>query len=84
MKILKSDLDNAMSALNLATNNTIDFSYDKAYGGYRLVRENGSREVSPRLPKRGIYDWIWAYIYGIQDGRKIFISKLRSYEVLPE
>ena len=83
MRILKSDLDEALSALNKTTNNTQDFSYDKANGGWKLVRDSGAWQVSSRLTKREMYDWMWAYIYGIQDGQKIFIKGLRSYEVLP-
>jgi hypothetical protein len=74
VRIIKTDLDDAMSALNRDTNNTQDFSYDKAYGGYRLVREGGAWEVSPRLPKREMYDWMWAYINGIRDGQKILLN----------
>jgi hypothetical protein len=71
MRILKADLDNAMTALQRATSNTRDFAYDKAYGGYRLVRDCGAREVSPRLSRREMYMWMWAYINGIQDGQGI-------------
>ena len=60
-----------MSVLERTTNNTQDFAYDKANGGYRLVRENGAWEVSPRLSKREMYMWMCAYIDGIQDGQKI-------------
>ena len=70
MRILKSDLDDALSALDRTTGYTRDYSYDKAYGGYRLVREGGSRDISPRLSKQAMYDWVWAYIYGIEEGRK--------------
>ena len=83
MRILKSNLDDALSALNRATNNTRDYSYDKAYGGYRLVKENGSVEVSPRLPKRAMYDWVWAYIYGYQEAKpKTFeiAARIRNWE----
>jgi len=73
-RILKTDLDDALSALQRTTNYTQDFSYDKAYGGYKLVREKGAWEVSPRLSKRGIYDWVWAYTYGIQAGQKILLN----------
>ena len=73
-RILKADLDDAMSALNRVTNNTQDFSYDRAYGGYKLVREDGAWGVSPRLPKRAMYDWMWAYIYGIEAGQKILLN----------
>ena len=61
-----------------------DYAYDKANGGWKLVRDGGDSEVSTRPNKREMYDWIWAYIYGIQDGKKILTSKLRNYEILPE
>ena len=70
-RILKSDLNNALTALQRATNHTQDFEYDKAYGGYKLVREHGAWEVSPRLSKREMYTWMSAYIDGIADGQKI-------------
>ena len=70
-RILKSDLNNALTVLQRATNHTQDFEYDKAYGGYKLVREHGAWEVSPRLSKREMYTWMSAYIDGIEDGQKI-------------
>ena len=70
-RILKSDLDNALTVLQRATNHTQDFEYDKAYGGYKLVREHGAWEISPRLSKRVMYLWMSADIDGIQDGQKI-------------
>ena len=70
-RILKSDLDNALAVLQRATNHTQDFAYDKSYGGYKLVREHGAWEVSPRLSKREMYTWMSAYIDGIEDGQKI-------------
>jgi len=73
-RILKSDLDNVLTLLQRDTNNTQDFSYDKAYGGYRLVRDKGAWEISPRLNKREMYMWMWAYINGIQDGQKILAN----------
>jgi hypothetical protein len=79
MSILKSDLDNAMAVLQRATNNTQDFAYDKAYGGYKLVRENGAWEISPRLSKREMYMWMSAYIGGIQDGQKILSDTRGSW-----
>jgi len=68
-RILKSDLDNAMTVLQRTTNNTQDFSYDKANSGYRLVRDNGAWEISPRLNKPEMYMWMCAYVAGIQDGQ---------------
>jgi len=82
-RLTNDDMDTTLQTLNKSTNYTQGFEYDKAYGGWKLVKENGSIEVSTRKSKRDMYNWIWAYIYGIQDGRKIFIKGLRSYEVLP-
>jgi len=67
---MKSDLDDILTTLNNMTNNTQGFSIDADCDGYQLVREN--RIVSPgRLNKREMYQWISAYIYGIEDGKKI-------------
>ena len=44
-----------------------------AYGGYRLeemCKGGGCRDISPRLTKRELYDWINAYIDGIERGMK--------------
>ena len=81
-RILKSDLYEALSALNKTTNNTQDYAYDKANGGWKLVRDSGAWQVSKSFhspptnlfTKREMYDWMWAYIYGIQDGQKILAN----------
>lgn len=42
-----------------------------AYGGYRLERMcegGGATDISPRLPKGQLADWINAYINGIEVG----------------
>jgi len=44
-----------------------------AYGGYRLeemCNGGGARDISPRLTKRELYEWINAYIDGIERGMK--------------
>jgi len=45
------------------------YHLDQAYGGYRLVKMaktgTGTADVSPRLSKRELYDWIHAYKDGI-------------------
>ena len=38
-------------------------------GGYRVVAESGSREISPRGTKRQAYDWLWAMVAGIEAAR---------------
>jgi len=82
-RLTNIDMNDALEALRRTTGYTQDYAYDKAYGGWKLVKENGSIEVSTRMSTRAMYDWIWAYINGILDGQKIFIKGLRSYEVLP-
>ena len=75
-QILKSDLDDVLTTLNSMTNNTQGFSIDADCDGYQLVRE--SWIVSPgRLNKREMYQWISAYVLGIEDGKKI----LKRYEL---
>ena len=82
-RLTNIDMNDALEALRRTTGYTQDYAYDNANGGWKLVKENGSIEVSTRMSTRTMYDWIWAYINGIQDGQKIFIKGLRSYEVLP-
>jgi len=69
MHVRKKDLDDALDALQRASNNGRDYAYDHANGGYRLVSANGAVEISPRLPKREMYNWVWAYVEGIHAGR---------------
>jgi len=45
-----------------------------AYGGYRLERMakgGGASDISPRLSKPALYDWLNAYIDGIEVGMKL-------------
>lgn len=52
------------------------YHLDIAYGGYRLAQMSnqpgctGTSDVSPRLTKRELYDWINAYIRGIEIGKQ--------------
>ena len=66
MRINKADLDQMLEVLRNATDHRIDFSYDQAYGGYRLVRDGGSVNVSPRLSKPEMYRWMGAFIDGVR------------------
>ena len=65
----KTDLLAQVHFLNRLTDNKYDFSVGYAYGKPRLYRNDNSREVSPRLPKDQLADWIGAFIYGIEVGR---------------
>lgn len=45
-----------------------------AYGGYRLERMSsggGATDISPRLSKPALYEWLNAYIDGIEIGLKL-------------
>jgi len=46
---------------------------DRSYGGYRLecmCKGGGARDISPRLSKSQLAEWINAYIDGIERGLK--------------
>ena len=66
----KAELNLILSVLR-TNHKDVDYSYDQAYGKYRLARDNGSRWVSPRLNKREMHQWICAYIEGIVAGRAV-------------
>lgn len=56
MRITKSEIQHQV---NLLANQTgEDFELDIAYGGYRLVAEGGSRNLSARMNGREIYNSI--------------------------
>ena len=67
---MKSDLDDILTMLNNMTNNTQGFSIDADCDGYQLVRENWIVSCG-RLNKRGMYDFISAYVLGIEDGQAL-------------
>jgi len=83
-RILKADIDHMVPSLwtilqvvehlNNITNHSQGFCIHKATRGYRLVRDGGWY-MSPVLPKRGLYEWIWAYTAGIEDGQKLLTAK---------
>ena len=70
-RITKAKLDRVVELLIRETNNTIDFELDNAYGGYRLVRNRNSHDVSPRMGKTELYYWLHAYIDGIEIGKEL-------------
>lgn len=69
--ITKARLDNLVELLIRETDGTIDYELDSAYGGYRLVRNKMSQDVSPRMGKTELYHWIHAYRQGIDIGRNL-------------
>ena len=70
-KITMDRLRNLVAILNRETRNQFDYDLDPAYGGQRLVRKQGSIDVSPRLSKGELYEWIHAYRQGIAIGQEL-------------
>ena len=90
-RILKADLDHMAEYLDEVTNHSQGFRVLKVTGdeftddsqgfrihkatkGWKLVRDGGWY-MSPVLPKRGLYQWLSAYIAGIEDGQKLLTAK---------
>ncbi len=69
-RITKARLDHLVEILIRETDGAIDYELDPAYGGYRLVRNRGSQDVSPRMGKTELYHWIHAYRQGIEIGKE--------------
>jgi len=73
-RITQRDLDNAATVLQNATGNPT-YRIEYAYGQPRLYRDHpklsGPQEVSPRLPRGELYQWISAYIDGVAVGYDI-------------
>lgn len=60
----KADLKQLLAVLNRLTDGDYEIGY--AYGRPRLLRAGGSVDVSPRLPRGQLVDWMRAYIAGIE------------------
>jgi hypothetical protein len=48
-----------------------DYDLEWAYGRPRLVVAGGSRDVSPRLSTGPLYDWLHAFLAGIEVGMRL-------------
>ena len=70
-RITMDRLRNLVRILNKETREHFDYSLDTAYGGVRLVRKQESIDVSPRLGRGQLYEWIHAYRQGIDVGREL-------------
>jgi hypothetical protein len=75
-RINQRDLEKLCEHLNTLTDNKPEFLIEYAYGRPRLVsycdKEKGTiKDVSPRLPKPQLYDWLHAYIDGIGLGHEL-------------
>lgn len=70
-RITKRDLDGLCDTIK-DTLGDDSYSVEYGYGKPRLYRQNGSREVSPRLPSGELYQWMWAYLEGIRDADRCY------------
>ena len=61
----KSDLQSLVHVLNKVTGGG-NYSLDYAYGRVRLTNFTGSKDVSPRLSRGELAEWIYAYMAGYE------------------
>jgi hypothetical protein len=74
-RITERDLDGVCETIRKATGND-SYRIAYAYGRPRLERAHPTltgaiEDISPRLPKPALYDWLWAYLDGIREGCRI-------------
>lgn len=62
MQITKQTLENVVGHMRNETG--IDFEIEYAYGAPRVMSDRGSRDVSPRMPKKELYYWMHAFLDG--------------------
>lgn len=67
-KIRKAKLDLALDRARLVSG--ADLELDWGNGGVRVCDKGGSRDLSPRGSKRETYNWIQAFMTGVQLGRE--------------
>ena len=67
MRTTRAELDQLCAIINRATDGDYEVQY--AYGRPRLVRANGSVDVSPRLSTGELAQWMRAMLTGIEAGR---------------
>jgi hypothetical protein len=65
------DLETFVELLNKGTDNLYDFSIGHAYGGVRLERKAGSVDVSPRLSRGELYEWMSAFAAGLDHATEV-------------
>ena len=75
MRITEKDLTLAITRLNAMTEGgKRRYEWEASYGGYRAVSSQadgthrGSVDLSPRGTKREVYEWLHAFIKGIDVG----------------
>ena len=68
-RVTQADLERMCGVLNRSAAGR-DYSIGYAYGQPRLESHAGSRDVSPRLSKPELYQWLHAFFDGIITGRE--------------
>jgi len=58
------DLEGVVALINRMAGQTFTLGY--AYGGVRLEGDDGSTDVSPRLSKGEMLEWLHAFTYGLE------------------
>jgi len=79
--ITKRDLESLVDDLKRITGDD-NFKLDWAYGGVRLVKVVNKygveTDISPRLSKRGLYEWIYAFKKGIIYAHRKFCEQIEN------
>ena len=70
MRTTRADLDELARIINTYLGTPGEYFVQYAYSQPRLFREDGAREVSPRLPAGQLALWMQAFIKGIDAGRR--------------
>ena len=76
-RILKADLDHAVEHLNNITNHSQGYGIGTVRNGGWVLDRDGGWHISPTegLSIHSLYEWIWAYTSGIEDGQKILTAE---------
>lgn len=69
--ISRQELYSLAGHLNRLTSNRYNYTVEFGYGKPRLYSHHGSVEISPRLSVSALYDWMHAYIAGIEIGYQL-------------
>ena len=64
--VTRKDIETTLELVNRLLGTPDRYSLDICNGGFRVVSDSGSRDVSPRGTKRQTYDWLWAMVAGIE------------------
>lgn len=68
-RVTRKEIEITIDLVNRLLETPDLYSLSICNGGYRVVSELGSRDISPRGTKRQAYDWLWAMVAGIEAAR---------------